>query len=223
MERSLSRSPLFRSLPAADLTAVARACEVRRFRKGESLFEEGRPAEAVWLVKRGWVYLVKRTPHGGLATIFAMTPDEAICGVSAFDRGTYSAGAIAATDTQVIKIPAPVFSSLLDRSPRFAKQVLFTCCNRIRHMAEAISVAQAPVDQRVAYTLLRLRATFGNTVPVTHYELARMTGTRVETSIRTISRMKRRGWLTSTRGRMTVLAPKQLRALLGAPIGSNGS
>lgn len=81
-------------------------------------------------------------------------------------------------------------------------------------MAEAISLAQAPVEQRLAYVLLRLLATFGKTVPVTHQELSRMAGTRWETSIRTIASFKRKRWLSTSRGKMTILAPQGLRDLL---------
>ncbi len=214
MERYVVRAPLFKNLPKHELKQIAHVCELRRFRKGESIFQEGQPAAFVWIVEHGWVYLVKRTPQGRLATIFTMTPDEAICGISAFDHGTYSAGAVAATDSQLIKIPSAAFSSLVERYPKFATQVLSTCCNRIRHMAEAISVAQAPVEQRLTYVLLRLRATFGRTIPVTHDELARMAGTRWETSIRTVSILKRRGWLSTSRGKVRILRPDQLKASL---------
>lgn len=220
MDNMLARVPLFRALPQAQLTGLAKNCELRRFHKGETIFAEGQPAEAVWIVKRGWVSLVKGTPYGGLATIFAMTPAEPLCGISAFEQGTYSATALASTDTQLIRIPAEVFGRLLDRHPALARQVLAVCYQRIRRMAEAISLAQAPVEQRIAYVLLRLRKTFGKTIPMTHQELAGMVGTRWETSIRTLSAMKRCRWVTSSRGRMTVLAPRNLRALLttGKPL-----
>ena len=214
MHRQLASVPLFHALPPTALQHVADSCTLRRFRKGESIFTEGDPAASVWIIRRGWVYLMKRTPAGGLATIFAMTRDEAICGISAFDHGTYAAGAIAASDAQLIQIPADAFSRLLERHPAFAHQVLLMCCRRIRHMAEAISVGQATVEQRVAYVLLRLRATAGKTIPITHHELARMAGTRWETSIRTLSAMKQRGWIATARGHVTVLAPARLRALL---------
>lgn len=227
MDDILGQFPLFRALPQTELNDLATTCELRRFRKGETIFEEGQPAEAVWIVKRGWVSLVKRTPHGGLATIFAMTPAEPLCGISAFEHGTYSSSAIASTDTQLIKIPAEAFSRLLDRYPALARRVLVICCQRIRRMAEAISLAQAPVEQRIASVLLRLRRTFGKTIPVTHHELAGMVGTRWETSIRTLSTMKRRGWVASSRGRITLLAPRKLRALLGnessSPTNGNGA
>jgi len=214
MEDVLAQIPLFRALSRTEFKHLASTCEVRRFRKGETIFEEGQPAQAVWIVKRGWVALAKSAPHGGRATIFAMTPAEPLCGISAFEHGAYSATAIASTDTQLVKIPAEAFSRLLDRSPQLARQVLAICCRRIRRMAEAISVAQAPVEQRVAYMLLRLQRSFGKTIPVTHQELAGMVGARWETSIRTLSAMKRSGWVASSRGRIMLLAPRKLRALL---------
>ncbi len=227
MDEILARLPLFRTLPQHELQKLASTCELRQFCKGDMIFEEGQPAEAVWIVKRGWVSLVKGTPQGGRATIFAMTPAEPICGISAFEHGPYSSTAIASTDAQLIKIPAEAFSGLLDHYPALARQVLMICCQRIRRMAEAISLAQAPVEQRIAYVLLHLRRTFGRTIPVTHQELAAMVGTRWETSIRTLSAMKRSGWVASSRGRITLLAPHKLRALLShkesSPMNGHGA
>ena len=228
MRGYLARIPLFRHLPIALLQQVGGASEVRRFRKGEMLFEEGQPARAVWLIQRGWVHLVKRTPQGTPATIFTVTPEEVLCGFSAVvGQGLYYASAIAATETTAVCVPQEAFARLLARQPGFAEQILAIYHTRMEHMAQAISLVQAPVEQRVAFVLLRLRSAFGNTLPITHHELARMAGTRWETSIRTLSVMKRSGLVTSSRGRITLLAPRRLRALLssnGAPsLDQNGT
>lgn len=220
MQSYLSNMALFKGLPADELDRLGEACEVRSFKKGETVFEEGKPADFVWVVRRGWVYLTKRTPQGGLATIFTMTPDEALCGVSAFDRGLYFASAVAAADSQLIKIPARVFGALLDTYPKFSKNILLACCARMRQMAGAISLAAAPVEQRIAYMLLRLHGTFGSTIPVTHQQLARMVGARLETSIRTVAHLKQRGFLASARGRISLLRLDALNDLLAQP--SNG-
>ena len=215
MQTSLATLLFFRTLPVATRKALGEVSELRRFRKGEVLFEEGQPAEAVWLIQRGWVYLVKRTPQGTPVTIFTVTPEEVLCGFSAgVGQSAYYASAVAATDTAAIRIPHADFTRLLRDQPGFAERVLAIYHTRMRHMAEAITLAQAPVEQRLAYMLLRLRASFGKTVPITHHELSRMAGIRWETSIRTLSLMKRRGWITTARGKVTVVAPQQLRALL---------
>lgn len=215
MTRELTRIPLFRILPPAELQRLATVCEAHRFRKGEVLFREAEPAAAVWVIQHGWVHLLKQTPYGATITVFTVTPDEVLCGFSAVvGEKAYYASAVAATDTSAVRIPKNVFSSLIAQQPGFAEQVLMTYHTRMRHMAQAISLAQAPVEQRLAYVLMRLHATFGKTVPITHHELAQMAGTRWETSIRTLSAMKRKGWLTSSRGRVTIVTFKPLRALL---------
>jgi CRP/FNR family transcriptional regulator len=205
---------VWKALPTEALDALSGVAALRRVEKGEAIFAEGEPAEQVWLVAQGAVYLIKRTPGGGSITLMTVTPAEPLLGVSALEHGRYAASAIAATDGIVVRIPSTDFSEAMDRTPALMKQILLACSRRIRQMAEAISVAQAPVEVRLAHALLRLRSSFGRTVPVTHRELSRMAGTRWETSIRTLSAMKRKGWLASGRGRVTILHPQSLRKLL---------
>lgn len=221
MDGYLAQVSLFQALPTTQLRHLAEHCELRRFRKGEALFKEGLPAESVWLIQRGWVYLVKRTPLGVPVTIFTVTPEEVLCGFSAvIDHGAYYASAVAATDTTAIRVPREAFARLLKDQPGFAEQVLAIYHTRMRHLAEAISLASSPVERRLAYTLLRLKSSFGKTIPVTHQELAHMAGTRWETSIRTIASFKRKRWLSTSRGKMTILRPDQLKVLL-APSARN--
>lgn len=215
MDGYLAQVPLFRTLPATQLKPLAERCELRRFRKGQTLFQEGRSADSIWLIQRGWVYLIKHAPLGLPVTIFTVTPEEVLCGFSAvIDHGTYYASAVAATDTTAIRVPQEEFAKLLKEQPGFAEQVLAIYHTRMRHLAEAISLASSPVERRLAYTLLRLKSSFGKTIPVTHQELARMAGTRWETSIRTIASFKRKHWLATSRGKMTILRPDQLKTLL---------
>lgn len=217
MDRYFAQAPLFQRLPRAVLKAFVPVCEVRRFRRGETIFQEGQPAESVWVVQQGWVSLIKRTPQGVPVTIFTVTPEDVLCGYSAVvGRDAYYASATAATETTAIRIPRADFARLLKQQPGLAEEVLAIYHTRMRHLAEVITLAQAPVEQRLAYTLLRLRATFGKTVPVTHHELARMAGIRWETSIRTVASFKRKQWLVTARGQMTVLKPKSLKALLAS-------
>lgn len=194
---------------------LADSVELRRFQKGDVLFQEGQPALTVWLIRRGWVHLLKRTPAGTQATIFTVTPEELLCGVSSVvGKEVYYASAVAATETVAIGVPQAHFTKLLTQQPGFAGRVLAIYHTRMRHMAQAMSLAQAPVEQRLAHVLLRLRGAFGRTIPITHHELARMAATRWETSIRTLSAMRQRGWIATSRGRVTILRPKELQHLL---------
>ena len=215
MENYLVQIPFFRKLSAAERRQVASVCEIRRFRKGEVLFQEGRPADSVWAMCRGWAYLTKRTPQSRSITVFTVTPQEVLCGFSAIvGQRAYYASAVAATDTTALRIPHDTFTRLMAKKPGFSEQVLAIYHARMRRMAETICLGQAPVAQRLAYALLRLKASFGETVPITHQELSRMAGTRWETSIRAIAEMKRHGWLRSTRGKITIVSAARLQGLL---------
>lgn len=208
---------IFHGLAPARLKPLLASSRMCRVCKGDSLFKEGQPATHVWLLLSGWVFLVKHPPQAQRppVTIVTLTPEDVLCGYSAaVGRGTYFMSAVAATQTTAVRIPKAVFAALLRREPRFAGRVLDIYHARMGHMAEVIALAQTPVAQRLAHTLLRLQKTFGRVIPVTHAELARMAGTRWETSIRTISAMKRRGWLTSGRGKIMVQSPERLRQLL---------
>ncbi len=211
---SIATAEVWEALPAEVREALAGIAALRQIEKGETIFTEGEPAVEVWLVAQGAVHLIKRTPGGGSVTLMTVTPHEPLLGVSALEHGRYVASAIAATDGVVVRIPSMAFTEAMDRAPALMRQILLACSHRIQQMAESISVAQAPVEVRLAHALLRLRVSFGRTIPVTHHELARMAGTRWETSIRTLSSMKRKGWLTSGRGRISILNPHPLRHLL---------
>ncbi len=213
MTEALTRFPLLDGLPMRVRQALASQGTVQQFRKGQTVFEEGQLVEAVWLVRRGCVYLIKRTGNREPITVFLMTPEESLCGISALGYRTYSVGAMAATAAELIRIPRDLFLQLVETYPKFASAVLLSSCTRLRHMADSIAMARASVEQRVAYVLLRLRSSFGDTIPITHHELARMAGTRWETSIRTIAAMKQRRWVASRRGTITVLRPRQLQTL----------
>jgi CRP/FNR family transcriptional regulator len=213
MNGELNRIALFDGLPADALEGLKACTDLLSFARGTVIFRENEPADAVWIVRHGWVFLTKGAGPDAV-TIFSMTPDEAICGVSAFDHGVYSATAVAATDSRLLRVPAEAFSALLDCSSEFSRRVLLTCCLRMRHMAEAMSLAHQPVERRIAYALLRLRDSFGNTLPISHNELAHMAGTRLETSIRTLAVFKRRNWLSVSRRRMTIRSARPLRKLV---------
>lgn len=214
MDGSLDRHPLFKDVPFKELEELRQSCKLCRFQRGDTIFEEGDEAEAIWLIQRGWIYLTKRTLLGTQATIYTVTSEDGLCGFSAVvGNGRYFASALAATDITAIRIPRERFVALIRRHRSVAEAVLAIYHTRMRHLAESIAMTSLPVPHRLAYTLMRLRRSFGKTIPVTHKELARMAGTRWETSIRTIAEFKRRGWLATARGKMTVLSPDCLEAL----------
>lgn len=214
MENGFLRSELFRGLPEEALLLLNQKCTFLEIPKKGILFKEREKPEVVWFILSGWVRLVKQSPQGRPVTIFVMTPKEPICGVSALTFGSYAATAIAATQVKVVKIPKDLFLSLLERYPSFAREVIEICCKRIREMVFSYAIAYDHVDRRIAHVLLRLSEDFGKTLPFTHKEISEMAGTALETSIRVLSKMKRKGWLTVKRGELSLLKLAELRRMI---------
>ena len=88
-------------------------------------------------------------------------------------------------------------------------------------MAFAYAIAYDSVDRRLAHVLLRLSDDFGKTLPFTHKEISEMGGTALETSIRVLSKMKRKGWLTVKRGQISLLKVGELRKIINSEDGRN--
>jgi len=214
MENGLLQSELFRDLPEEELLLLRQKCSVVEFPKKGILFKEQEKSEAIWFILSGWVRLVKQSPQGRPVTIFVLTPKEPICGVSALGCSLYTATAIAATQVKAARVPRDLFVDLLERYPAFSKRIIEICCKRIREMVFSYAIAYDHVDRRLAYILLRLQEDFGKRLPFTHREISEMGGTALETSIRVLSKMRQKGWLTVKRGEILLLKPAELKRMV---------
>ena len=210
MEEFLARIPLFATLSKETLPSLIQHCSEQLYPKGCFVFREGAPAEWVWVVKEGWLQLVRHTGSGKPITLFIVTPDEVLCGLSAFDHSIYSADGIAVTDAALIQIPSLIFSNLMEENPPFAMGVFAICCLRIKKMCQTYCMAYEPVSERIAGALVRLHEKFGKELPFTHRELAQMAGTTTESCIRTLSQMKKDGWIN---GRRSWVELKNLKSI----------
>lgn len=204
---ALRTIPVFQSLSATLLGQVEAASQREQYERGAVLFRQGERAEFIWIVMEGWVHLVRTpTPHNGshAVVVFTVTPDEALCGISAIDASAYNLSAIAATDCHVIRIPSEVFNKALQREPAFASNVVRLCVRRLQHIAQQYGSMAEPVSHRIIRALLRLQAQFGSTLPVTHRELAQMAWTTTESAIRVVRRLKQQGHVTGRRGELRI-------------------
>jgi CRP-like cAMP-binding protein len=77
-------------------------------------------------------------------------------------------------------------------------------------MGQAYAMAYEPVKERIASVLVRLYEKFGRELPFTHREIAQMAGTTTESCIRTLSQMKKNGWI---RGRRSLVELKNLKPI----------
>ena len=214
MERFLAAVEPFKRLSPAERARVEQAATERRYAKGETIFREGQPSEAVWVVKTGRVHLMKFLADGKVSTTCVMTNGETFCCLPAMDRRPYPVDAVAAEASVVVRIPQGAFHRAMDRSPAFTQETLCLFCDRLRQVEHKSCMVYEPAEQRLAEVLLALAKKFGLTIPLTRHELAEIAGTTHETAIRTLSRFGKSGLIRSSRGKTTILSREKLSALL---------
>ncbi|MBI4342905.1 MAG: Crp/Fnr family transcriptional regulator [Candidatus Omnitrophica bacterium] len=209
---------LLHALSPQRLNRLLAKASVRTHRRGEAVFRQDAPADAAWLVLEGWVHLVRmprEEEHEARAVVlYTVTPNDVLCGISAIEQGTYTTSGIAGTSSRMLRIPAVGFREALAHEPRFACHVLRMCAGRIRRMAQQYGAMTEPVSHRLIRAILRLQQQFGDTIPVTHRELAQMSWTTTESAIRSVRALKRDGYLAGSRGRLTVRRTGELERLL---------
>ena len=206
----LSMLDVFKKVPPAQVTDIEKKMTERKYAKGESLFLEGDPAEWVWFVKEGHVKAVIHSAGGRDQTICMIGANNMFGTCCCFGGGEYPCNTVAETETTVVSLPMQDFLGLMDKYPEMSKAVVAQLSKRLRQAKDMQVFDQESVEKRILHILVNLVSEFGNTIPLTRREVAEMTGTTVETCIRTFSELEREGLVSSSRGKITVKSVQDL-------------
>jgi CRP-like cAMP-binding protein len=214
----LKRVPIFSSLSDDELDALAKLAVGRNFMPDESIFWEGDAPVWFYIVIEGRVKVIKHSSSGREFIIAFFGPGEMIGEVAVFENQPYPASAQSIAKTRVIGIRQEAFLAFLASRPQVALRIINVLGGRLRDAQTRLrDLAGEKVEQRLASALLRLSTKLGATLPFTRQEIADMTGTTTETTIRVMSRLKERGILRSTRGQILILDKEKLRLLSEGP------
>lgn len=148
---------LFAGLPLDQRQAIAHTVVARKARRGEIVFAQGSPGDALYVLARGSI-LIHRTGRGGDRR--AMTVIEApgsFGEISLVDGGRRSASAEALEDCDLFSVPRREFLRLLAEDPRLTQGVVRELGRTIRRLTEQVTDATLlDLPARVAKTLVRL-------------------------------------------------------------------
>jgi CRP-like cAMP-binding protein len=214
----LHANPVFAAVPLRELQALAATGREQSYRPREVVFTEGEPAMFFCIVRAGRVKIV-RAGHGGRDVMLELLgPGEPFGGVAVMERRDYPASAQATESSVVLKVPRDPLIALSERHPSIVREMALMMGRRLRGAHDSVtSLAVDPVDARLAAALVRLAeregAGSGRLPPITRQSLADMTGTTVETTIRTLGRWLKRGLLTERDGQLRVPDVDALRAV----------
>lgn len=214
---------LFKGLSDRDLRGVARLCTERRYPRNTTIFSEGDPAEAMFIVREGLVKLVSVSDKGAETILHILKPDR-IFGELLFSEQKRAFHAVARRDVLVTVIPRKSFEQILAAFPAVAGNFIRLLSRRLASVERGFAgFGHTWSYQRLGKVLLQLGKEHGVEAPggmmiplrLTHKDLAELIGTTRETVTTQINRFRRLG-LLKREGRHFIVNTRSLIRFLHA-------
>ncbi len=173
---------------------------VVQLHKGQILFLQDTRPHGLYCVKKGKLKIFRKGSEGK-EQIVRLAKDADVVGYRALlSEENYQCGAAALEETTLCYVPKHAFSQLLGQNTVIYKKMVQLLASDLKNAEIKISdLSQKPVRERVAETLLSLKAKYGTeedgsiNISLTREELANMVGTATESFIRILSDFKKEG------------------------------
>jgi CRP/FNR family transcriptional regulator, cyclic AMP receptor protein len=194
----LARTDFFADADSETLDELAAVGTDRQLVRGDTLFDEGDPPDALYVVTRGRVAIAIANPIDRRESVVAlMEPGDLFGELGMLDDRPRSAMARALEPSSVLAVPYGPVLDMFDQHPKLLWNVTRLLAQRLRAMDEALADSVfLDVTGRTAKRLLELaNGSDQFTLPVTQEELAGMVGASRERVNKAIASFIRLGWL----------------------------
>lgn len=214
----IRRVPLFSMLTASQAESVASAVVKCRFKRGESIVEQGKKSNALSIILTGRARVVTTDARGREVILATMHPGDYVGEMSLIDNEPHSATVRAEIQTDVLVLGRMEFARCLPENSSMAYAVMKGLVQRLRHADRKIeSLALMDVYGRVARALLEFATedSHGNAVirdKVSRQDLAKMVGASREMVSRVMKDLEERGFI-ETRADGSMLVKDRLHSL----------
>ncbi len=188
LSAALGEVPLFRLLPDDDLEPLASACRIRRFRRGEVIFHQGDPGDALHVMLAGRVKISSPSDSGVEAILTTLRPGEFFGALALIDGEPRSATATAVEPSETMVLPRERFRQLVNERVEVRDIVFAELARELRRLTNHVEELHfLDIAGRLASLLVRMaeeQAAEGDPSPtelrldgpITQGELAAMVG-----------------------------------------------
>ena len=213
MDALLRSAPLFAGLDDETWTTLSERLTMRSLRRGQHLFREGDPGEALHVLVDGKVKICRTSADGRENVIAILGPGDLLGELAIFDSQPRGATATAVVDSTLATLAESDFRAWLAEHPSVSAELLRALAARLRQTNEAMAdLVFTDVPGRIAKTLLNLAERFGQPAgdgvrvahDLTQEELAQLVGASRETVNKALADFATRGWIRLD-GRAVVL------------------
>ena len=198
--------------PSLDEIASVKACHF--YKRGQVIFEDGETPQGLFCIHQGKVKLYKTGDEGRDQIVRFVKAGDVIGYRSLLSGEPYDLSAAALEDSVICRIPSDTFFGMLRGDGNFTMEIMRLLSGQLRRAEDQIvQLAQKPVRERLAETLLILKEVYGtedgeNTplnVKLSRDELAAVVGTATETLVRMIADLKRENLIATEKKKIRIL------------------
>ncbi len=182
--------------------AVLKEAVLKEAKAGTALLKMGQNIKSAMLVVAGTVKLYQEGEDGGEYFMYHINPGEA-CAVTLVCNYHHEQSQVlakAVTDIQYLAIPIEFMEKWLNEFKSWHYFVIRTYRSRYEELLKTINeTAFKNMDERLEFYIKRHIKQFGNTVHLTHQEIANDLNTSREVVSRLLKKMENNGWIIMNR------------------------
>ncbi|MES9843499.1 MAG: Crp/Fnr family transcriptional regulator [Candidatus Sedimenticola sp. PURPLELP] len=200
----------FDFLSAADSEFHTRFMQVASFahlNKGDHICDEGTGCSHLALVISGTARVYKLGENGREITLYRVGPGQS-CILTAsciLSNQPFPAFAVSESDLEAVVIPAAEVNNWLSDSDAWRQYVFGLVAQRLSNIISVVEeVVFQRMDRRIADYLINHSPKDGNTLRITHQEIASDLGTSREVVSRILKDLEALGLILITRGEITI-------------------
>ncbi len=211
IQEAIRECALLNDSPEAELRKLANMAVLVHYNKGQRITKEKGIPQALHIVASGLVRIYKISPSGREFTIDILSKGEIFGGMSLISGFTYSSGAQAMEEVDVVAIPKEPFLAFTSRNSEITARI--TRLENARKgtlFTKLIELVTDKAEQRVSKVLNELITKYGSTLSLTHKDIAEMSGTTSETVTRIMTTLKNRGAIRLSRGKVQIIDKDKL-------------
>ena len=201
----------FEGLSPQEALEIARLAFIRSYSKGDTIFTPLDPSCHFYLVKNGLVKVSIYSASGFRLTYLLAEHGEPLNLVSPFTCSLRSTAAEALSDVQVVCVRQKDFLPFMLNHPQLIINAIAILGKAVDSAnLRIIDLIEKRVEERLARVLYTLYNKFGSPLNFTSFELAALTGTTTESTLRALGSMREKGLISSERGQTHIIDPSAL-------------
>ncbi|MBI2891585.1 MAG: cyclic nucleotide-binding domain-containing protein [Nitrospirae bacterium] len=139
----LRKVQIFKDLSDEEFKKIAAVTLRRPHKEGERIVEEGTVGQAMFVVRTGYVKVIKKGERGDDVFLTVLAPGEHFGELSLVDRHPRSASVVAQRDCEIYEIPGESFHKLIEVDTKMAVKIykgfVRELCNRLREADEVLT------------------------------------------------------------------------------------